>query len=106
MEINPTDSPIHLVKADIIKPLEACARDLSYAMVRHQEVLLPAHEDVLALRPILAVEVGPLSLALERPPGGEARPVQHVDFVGGAPGGVACLEGVFATDDLAFEVSG
>ena len=106
MEINPTNSPMHLVEADIIKPLEARARDLSYAMVRHQKVLLPAHEDVLALRPILAVEVGPLGLVLERPPGREARPVLHVGFVGGSPRGVACLEGVFAADDLAFEVGG
>ncbi len=106
MKVNSAHSPRHLVETDIVKPLKARAHNLAHAMVRHKERLLPAHKDVLALRVVLILEIRFLGLFCQGAPGGEARPVLHVGFVGGAPGGVAGLEGVFGADDFAFEVGG
>lgn len=49
MEVNPTHAPNTLVKADIVEPLKARPRNRAHPMVRDEKVLLPAHEDVLAL---------------------------------------------------------
>lgn len=40
---------LFLIKANIIKALEARTVDGAHPVVRHQEVFFPAHEDVLAL---------------------------------------------------------
>lgn len=106
MEVDAVDIARDLVEADVVEALEAGARDLAHAVVGHEEGFLPAHEDVLALGGILEVEVGLLGLFGEGPPGGEAGPVLHVGLVGGAPGGVARLEGIFGADDFAFEEGG
>lgn len=106
MKINPADIARDLIEADVIKPFEAGARDLAHAMVGHEEGFLPAHEDVFALHGVVVVEVWFLGLFGHGSPGGEAGPVLHVGFVGGTPGGVARLEGVFGADDFAGEVGG
>lgn len=106
MEIDPADAPHNLVEADIVEPLEARPHDLPHPMIRHQERLLPAHEDILALHEVLVVEIRLLGCVLKRAPGGEARPVLHVCLVGRAPASVTGLEGVSAADDFAFEVGG
>jgi len=106
MEVNPAHGPCHLIETDIVKSLETGAHDLTHAVVRHQKRLFPAHEDVFALRVVLVVEVWFLGRFGQRAPGGKAGPVLHVGFVGGAPGCVAGLEGVFGADDFAFEVGG
>ncbi len=106
MKIDATNSTSDLVEADVVKPLEAGAGDGADAVVRHEEVLLPAHEDVLALGEVLVVEIGLFRLLGQRPPGGELRPVLHVGFLRRAPGFVLGLEGVLGADDLAFEVGG
>lgn len=106
MEINPTNTPINLIKTNVIKPLETGARDRLDAVVRHEEVLFPAHEDVLALLVVFQREGGRFGGFGERAPGWEARPVLQVDFFGGAPGGVGGFEEVFGADDFAFEECG
>ena len=106
MVINPIDSPLHLVEANIIKPLEARARDLPNPMIRHQKLFLPPHEHVLAVGAVLVVEVWFFGLFGEGPPGGEAGPVLHVFFVTGAPVVVSGLEGVFRADYFAFKECG
>lgn len=106
MEVNPINRPPHLIETNIIKPLKARPIDLPDPMIRHQELLLPAHEHILAVRAVLVVEVGLLGLFCEGPPGLEARPVLHVFFVAGAPVAVPGLEGVFGADDFAFEEGG
>ena len=106
MKVNATDSAGDLVEADVVEALEAGAGNGPDAVVRHEEILLPAHEDVLALRKVLVVEVGLLGLLGQRPPGGELRPMLHVGFLGRAPGFVLGLEGVLGADDFAFEVGG
>lgn len=60
MEIYAANLPLHLVKADIIKPLEARPPYRRHPVVRHQEPLLPPHEDVLLLRHV-PYEDGPLA---------------------------------------------
>ena len=50
VEVDTLDLALLLVKADVIKPLEAGAVDGLDLVVGDQEVFLPAHEDVLALR--------------------------------------------------------
>ena len=52
------------------------------------------------------MEVGRLlGLLVRRTPGWKARPSFQVVFVGGSPVFVACLEGVFRTNDLSFKAS-
>lgn len=50
MEVNPAHGPTPLVKADVIKTLEARSRNCAHPVIRDEEMLLPAHEDILALR--------------------------------------------------------
>ena len=85
MEVYPADLTLPLIKTYIVEPLETRSRDRPDPMVRHEEVLLPSHEDVIALRVILEREVGRLGRFGQWPPGGEARPVLEVDFLGGSP---------------------
>lgn len=106
VEIDPAHGPRHLVEADIVKALEASAHNLADTVVGHEERLLPAHEDVFALRIVLVLEVWILGLFGQGPPGGEAGPVLHVGLIGGAPGGVAGLKCMLGANDLTFEVGG
>lgn len=106
VEIDSADVPRDLVEADVIETFEACAGDLPHAMVGHKEGFLPAHEDVFALEVVFVVEVWFLGLFSKGAPGGKAGPVLHVGFVGGAPGGMVGLEGVFGANDFAGEIGG
>jgi hypothetical protein len=85
MEVNPTNAPTALVEADIIEALEARASDGAHAVVRDEEVLLPAHEDVLALRQVRDVQVAFARGLAEGPEGLELGPVLQVYFVRRAP---------------------
>lgn len=58
MEIDAVNLSPHLVETNIVKSLEARARDGAHPMVRHEEVLLPAHKDVLVLGNVLVVAEG------------------------------------------------
>jgi len=106
MKVNAADGAGDLVEADVVETLEAGTGNGPDAVIGHEEILLPAHEDVLALREVLVVEVGLLRLLGQRPPRGELCPVLHVGFLGRAPGFVLGLEGVLRADDFAFEVCG
>lgn len=76
VEIDAADLAAHLVEADVIEPLEAGADDGPDAVVGNEEVLLPAHEYVLALGDVLdehlAALAGLLGEGTER---GELGPV-------------------------------
>lgn len=105
MEINPRHLAPELVKADVIKPLEAGPVDGAHAVVRHEEVLLPPHEDVLALLRLRDDGVKALARLLAVwAEGGELGPVREVDLFVGAPPGVLGYEAVLGANDLAFEV--
>lgn len=104
MEVNPAHAPTPLVKADIIEALKARPRNRAHPMVRDEEVLLPAHEDVFALRQVGDVEVPPPRSLAEGPERLELRPVLQVHFVRRAPVVVLGEEGVLRPDDLALKV--
>jgi hypothetical protein len=104
MEVNPAHAPNPLVKADIIEALETRPRNRAYPVVRDEEVLLPAHEDVLSLRQVGDVQVPPPRSLAEGPERLELRPVLQVHFVRRAPVVVLGEEGVLRPDDLALEV--
>lgn len=53
VEVDPADAAVTLVEANVIEALEAGARNRLDAVVRNQEVLFPAHEDVLTLLIVL-----------------------------------------------------
>jgi hypothetical protein len=63
MEVNPIHGSRHLIEADVIETLEARARDLSHAVIGHQKVFLPSHEDVFLLREPRVAEFPPLRRA-------------------------------------------
>ena len=104
VEVDAADGARNLVEADVVEALEAGARDLAHAVVGHQEVLLPAHEDVLALGPVRQPEVRAARLLGQRPPGREAVPVVQVRLLRRAPRRVRGQEAVLAAHDLALEV--
>jgi len=106
VEINPTDTPINLIKTNVVKPFKAGACDRLDAVVRHEEVFFPAHEDVLALLVVFEREGRRFGRFCQRTPGWEPRPVLQIDFFRGAPGGVGGFEEVFGADDFAFEECG
>ena len=105
MEIDSIDSARHLIEANVVESFETRTTDLAHAVIGHQKFLFPAHEHVFAICAVLVMEIRLLGLPRKRPPGGEARPVLHVLFVAGTPVLMTGLEGVFWTDNLAFEES-
>lgn len=50
MKVNATDGARALVKADIVEPLEARARDRFDPVIWHEKVFLPPHEQMFSLR--------------------------------------------------------
>ena len=127
MVVDPAHRPAALVKTDIVETLETCSRDGFDAVVGHEEVLFPAHEEVLSLLVIFQREIrgggggrvrgwsccgfvrgGCCSCGAfgQGSPGGEAGPVLQVDFLAAPPGGVGGFEEVLGADYLAFEESG
>lgn len=105
MEVNSTNSPLYLIKADIVESLEACTGDCPNTMIRHEEVFFPSHEDVLPLREVSEGEVGFPGQLPEGSPCRESRPVVHICFIGCAPRRVSGLERVLRTDYFSFEES-
>jgi hypothetical protein len=53
MEVDPFDASGHLVEADVVETFETRTVYGFDAMVRNQEVLLPAHKKMLLLHPVL-----------------------------------------------------
>lgn len=106
MKVNSTDSSFYLVETDIVEPLEASAGNLPHPMIRYEEILLPAHEQVFALRKVSVCEISFLGLFGERSPRLEPRPVLHIGFFVGAPSLVLGHECVFCANDFSFEKGG
>ena len=50
MEVDAFYFTLLLVEADVVETLEAGAVDRLHPVIGHQEMLLPAHENVFALR--------------------------------------------------------
>jgi len=45
-----------LVEANVVKALEACPAYCADAVVWHQKILFPAHEEMLLLHPVLGYQ--------------------------------------------------
>lgn len=104
MEIDTANAAHLLVKADVVEALEAGAVDSAHPVVGDEEVLLPAHEDVLLVVQVWDVH-GSLSGALGvGPERRELVPVIQVNLLTGAPVMVVRDEVVLGPDDLALEV--
>jgi hypothetical protein len=99
------DAARDLVEGYVVEPFEAGSADGLYSVVWDQEVLFPAHEEVLLLHPVFGHGIWS-----RRGFGGlvgwEPCPVLPVDLLVGSPFGVLCYEIVLVADDLAFEVGG
>jgi hypothetical protein len=104
MEVDALDATRELVEADVVEAFEARTAYSPDSVIRDEEILLPSHEQMLLLIQVLR------HLFLARGVFGyrlvciEAPPVLPVDLFVGAPFRMLCNEGVFASDDLAFEV--
>lgn len=106
MEVYSIDVTSHLVEAYIIETFKTRARDCSDAMVRDEEIFLPAHKYVFALCEVFEVKVWTFGLLRKGPPGWKSAPMLHVNLLIRTPFIVSRLEGVFGANYFAFEVSG
>ena len=103
MKVYPAHLPLELVEANVVEALKARSSDGSHAVVRNQEVLFPAHEDVLSLRDVMYSNASLSSLLVKRSKGAELAPVAHVRLVAGSPVFVQRLETILGANDLALE---
>lgn len=85
VKIDPGDGSLDLVKTDVVEALETGTGYCAHAMVGDKEVLLPAHEDMIALGEISIGEIRFLGLSGQRSPCGKPRPVVHICFLGRTP---------------------
>ena len=92
MKVDTADMPGFLVEADIIEALKASSIDRLDAMVGDEKMLLPPHEDMLSLGPILEAKVGMFGLFRKRSPRWKSVPMLHVHALVGAPLRVPCLK--------------
>ena len=95
-----------LIETDVVEPLEGGTRDGADLVVRHQEVLLPPHEEVLLLGEVPDGEVGLPRRFRKGPPRAELGPVLHVDAIVRTPFRVLGVERELVTNDLALEEGG
>lgn len=107
VEVNAIDLSMDLIKTNIIEALKARPGDGAHAMVGDEEVLFPAHENVLALGDVLdddrRASAGLFRVGAE---GRELGPMRQVGLVVGAPVVVLGHEAVLVPDDFALEVGG
>lgn len=93
MEINPTNTPNALIKANIIEPLKTGPTNTLNPMIGDEEQFFPAHEEVVLAQGVVERERGVevrvrgrragarlQVFGVERAEGREARPVLQVDF--------------------------
>ena len=104
MKINPAHIPYSLVETNIVEALEARTANALHPMIGHEEVLLPAHEQMLSIETVLQRERGVLLGGLgQRSPRGKTCPVLEIDLLAAVPRRVCRPEEVFGADDFAFE---
>lgn len=104
VEIDAADAPLLLVEADVVEAFEAGAIDSPHSMVGHQEVLLPAHEDVLLVVQVLNVHGSLPGVLSVRAECREFVPVIEIDLFVRTPAVVLREEIVLGPDDLTLKV--
>lgn len=85
VKVDPGDGSFDLVKTDIVEALETGTGYCAHAMVGDEKVLLPAHEDVIALGEIPIGEIRFFGLSGQRTPCRESGPVVHICLLGRTP---------------------
>lgn len=104
MEVDSANFALELVEANVVEALKAGTCYGAHPVVGHEEVLLPAHEDVLPLRNVPDVDGTLARLLFQRAEGRKLLPVVEVNAVCGAPSIVIRDEVVLCADDLALKV--
>lgn len=104
MKINATDATRDLIKANIVKPFKTGTRNGAHAVVWHQKILLPPHENVFPLHGVFVAGVWALRLLLERSPGRKPSPVLHINLFIRSPFCMPCLKCIFCADYFALKV--
>lgn len=103
MEVDPAHVSRALVEADVVEAFEAGTRDGLHSMVWYQEVLLPAHEQMLALEIVLECEIGGFSRLREWAPGREACPMLEIYLLTASPSWMCGLEQILWPYYLSFK---
>lgn len=104
VEIYPTNFPLDLVETDVIETLKACTRYSANAVIRHEEMFLPAHEYMFSLRSITDQDRTLPGLFLKGAEGAELSPVVQINLTVRSPVVMLSKETVLGPDDLALEV--
>jgi len=104
MVVNSGDAPCQLMEADIIEPLERCSIYLAHTVVRNQEILLPAHEDIFPLGKIFVDIIWLFCLLQNGLVCREFGPMLKVGLLICSPFSVAGLERVFWPNHFGLKV--
>lgn len=106
VKIDSTHFSLDLVEADIVEALKTRAGYGTHAVVWHQKVFLPSHEDILPLGHISNGIMTVSRLLLNRPECIEFGPMAHVDLAVGTPTLILSKEAVLGADNLSLKVGG
>lgn len=104
MKIDSAHFTLDLVKANIIEPFEAGACYRTDAVVWHQKVLFPAHEDSFSLSSIANSDGALASLLLEGTKSGEFGPVAQIDLAICTPVLVLGIEAVLGSNNFSLKI--
>jgi len=103
MKVDAVDATAALVEANVVEALKTRAGDGLHPVVRHQEILLPSHVQLLALQMVRRREVRCARGLIPGFPFREATPMRHVNFVATAPREMRRFEFVLGADNFGFE---
>ena len=107
MIVNTSDCTEYLVETYIVESFETCSGDLSDFVIGDEEFLLPPHKHILAICAVFVMEIcGLFGLFSHGSPRRKSCPRFHIFFVACAPVLMTSLEGIFWTNNFAFEARG
>lgn len=104
VEIDAAHFAFNLVEANIIETLKTGARYCADAVVWHQKMLFPSHEDSFSLGGIANDDGSLTGLLLKWTKGCKFRPVAQVNLAICAPVLVLSIEAVFRSDDFSLKI--
>lgn len=104
MKINPADLPLELVETNIIEALKTGSGNGPNPVIRHQEMFLPSHKDVLSLCYIRNSHWTFACMLLKRPKRIELCPMAKINPHVRPPVLMLGEEAVFRSDNFSFEI--